>query len=64
MTEPCPFCGARMTPVTWGDVKKCTACGRMWRESGGGLRNPRTGGGPGSSSGAMAAPQFLSMEAR
>jgi ribosomal protein L37AE/L43A len=49
MTEPCPFCGARIMPLMIGDIKKCPVCGRMWSEGGGFGARPWYGGdgGPG-----------------
>jgi len=49
-TEPCPFCGNRMVPIKWGEVKICTICGRRWFETGGSWRRyrgepPTSGGG-------------------
>jgi Zn-finger nucleic acid-binding protein len=45
VTEPCPFCGARIVPIVYGPFKKCPACGGMWYESGGGTTRRRYGGG-------------------
>ena len=36
MSEPCPFCGARIKPIKVGEFKKCPVCGGTWYESGGG----------------------------
>ena len=39
MTEPCPFCGARIEPVRRDIFKQCPRCGGKWYESGGGWRS-------------------------
>jgi len=38
MTEPCPFCGSRITPIKQGIFKRCPRCGGKWYEGGGGSR--------------------------
>ena len=39
MTEPCPFCGARIEPIRRDVFKQCPRCGGKWYESGGGWRS-------------------------
>jgi hypothetical protein len=41
VTEPCPFCGARIEPIRRDIFKQCPRCGGKWYESGGG-RGRRT----------------------
>jgi len=49
MTEPCPFCRARIKPLVTGKIKQCPACRGRWMESGNNWgadrTTPYTGGG-------------------
>jgi hypothetical protein len=39
LTEPCPFCGARIEPIRRDAFKQCPRCGGKWYEPGGGWRS-------------------------
>lgn len=48
MSEPCPFCGARIKPIMIGGIKKCPLCGGMWYDDSRGIREtPAVAGGGG-----------------
>jgi len=39
VSEPCPFCGAKIRPMMVGlNIKQCPVCGNRWIEGGGGGR--------------------------
>ncbi|MEM1948222.1 MAG: hypothetical protein QXG52_09085 [Candidatus Caldarchaeum sp.] len=50
-SEPCPFCGRRITPIhDYLGGKKCPCCGGRWFESGAGRRPSQHGGAGGGDS--------------